>query len=391
MQLTSILERNNLVAQEHFLKAGNDYEIARKIALPNSNIHTIVVADFSSGSQKTLFRWEGTGVEPRLHAIDPDLDPPVRAQKSARFEAMPFDCDFVRPINSMTKSFTALAFFKAVGDYKRLSITDDIPLSRFYPELGKSCPLRVGHVLNMAKSFDWDEHKADYRSPENPMRQLLQSTDPVGLVLERIAQWQTRPDARVDEVSVYNGGCTTLLMDMTEQLINDRVGQRSITLNSGKTLADFAEEALFQPLGIRAKWASFTASRRVSGSGGLEMSPNDLLKVAGYLFSERPDLLRRLLDNKIPSIRPGRFYSGQFWISQLATSDGSTVDMISMSGVGGQRLSLIPSLKVAIGMTGGNYNQTGLDNCLPDSPIVGGYLLPAVGINLVTFQGVELT
>ena len=145
-----------------------------------------------------------------------------------------FNVDSLHDLRSISKSVTALLLGIALqGDYEKALAT---PLVDFF----KDRDIAVGngieavtlfHVLTMTAGLEWDQWTLPWDDPENDEHKLFLAEDPVALVLGRPV---TSPPGKVWK---YSSGLTELLVPIIEQ-------------QTGKRFREFANQALFGPLGI---------------------------------------------------------------------------------------------------------------------------------------------
>ena len=142
----------------------------------------------------------------------------------------------------------------------------------------------------------------------------------------------------------------------------------------------FADEYLFEPLGITDyKW-DYLNSEIIHASGNLELRPRDMAKL-GYLFLKGGTWKgERIVSEEwieestkshiLPSWTDG--YGYQWWI-ETYNSNSTPTDSFFAAGWGGQRITVFPSLDMVVVFTGGNY--VGED---PVDDIITHYILSAV-------------
>jgi len=154
---------------------------------------------------------------------------------------------------------------------------------------------------------------------------------------------------------VYNGGGTVLLGKIV----------RTIT---GKRIDDWAEEKLFEPLGITEYYWKETPNGEIDTEGGLYLKAEDLAKI-GSLFLNKG----KWNDNQIvsgswvttstspqikdvkPEWRSNMGYGYQWWIPEY-TFDGKT-SIYGGNGYGGQYLMIAPEYNLIIVFNGWNIND----------------------------------
>ncbi len=217
---------------------------------------------------------------------------------------------------------------------------------------GRKEAIRLEHLLTMSSGLQWDESRP-YSDPMNDERRLAESEDPVGFVLGR--PLVREPGSTWN----YSGGSTQLLAAILES-------------QTGSPLAEFANQALFEPLGIAdTEWLGDLAGMPAAASG-LRMRPRDLAKIGSLFLHEGrwngrqvvpsswvETALRPHIDNRDPEspgfvLRSG--YGYQWWVNTFETPLGP-LDVVSAVGNGGQRVFLVPELKMGVTMLGGAYND----------------------------------
>lgn len=145
-----------------------------------------------------------------------------------------FDADTLHDLRSVTKSIVSLLYGIALD--KGLVPSPDAPLLSRFPE----CPelaadparskITVGQALTMTLGMEWNENRL-YSDPENSEIAMELAPDRYRFVLDR-------------PIIADSGGSVALVGAIIER-------------GSGKTLPDFARQALFAPLGIeRFHWSA---------------------------------------------------------------------------------------------------------------------------------------
>jgi CubicO group peptidase (beta-lactamase class C family) len=161
---------------------------------------------------------------------------------------------------------------------------------------------------------------------------------------------------------------------------------RIIERVAGKPLSEFADEVLFAPLGMRRehwKW-NFTLNRSQRNEfGQLYLRPRDMLKL-GLLIQQRGEWDRktvisaRWIERAIA--RQSRVDDSDYglgiwhrWYNVRTDAGDRRVDTIMLSGNGGQKVYLVPTLELIVVFTGGAFNAES-----PVNDIMARVLLPAL-------------
>lgn len=254
--------------------------------------------------------------------------------------------DRLHDLRSVTKSIVSLLYGialdrKLVPDPQR-SLVAAFPV---YDDLAGD-PARAGitieNALTMMMGTEWDE-TAGYTSPDNSEVQMESAPDSYYFALSR--PLVTTPGTRWN----YNGGATALI----GKLISD---------GAGMPLDQFAEDVLFQPLGIENyEWVAGTQGDP-SAASGLRMTARDLARIGRMVLNKGQydgkqivpaDWLERSL--KVHAETPIELrYGYSWWLAPY----GDPPVWAAALGNGGQRLSLYPRLDMTVVVQAGLYNAT---------------------------------
>jgi len=284
-----------------------------------------------------------------------------------------FGPEVLHDMRSVTKSVVGLLYGIALAT-GRVPAPDARLIDQFpeYPDLAGDPArqlLTVGHALTMTLGTEWDELSIAYSDPRNSEIAMDYAPDRYRYVLERpIGE---PPGLRW----TYNGGATALLA-------------RLIARGTGRSLPDFAHEALFGPLGItRSEWERGADGEAIAASG-LRMTPRDLARIGVAALGGGSWRGQAVIpaDWLAASFKPrasmpdgGR--DGYHWyLGVVPMDDGAGgvrwEERISAIGNGGQRLFLLPRLDLAVVITAGNYDAA--DQSRPPMAVLRDVLLPAL-------------
>jgi len=255
-------------------------------------------------------------------------------------------------LQSVTKSITSIL----------LGIALD--LNENYTVSNKAMPLLIGYdtdfqdkrrqnisiedLLTMRSGIQWNE-ETDHNDHTNDCFLLESSDNWIEYVLSK--PMDTIPGTKF----VYNGGGTVLLGKIL----------RTIT---GKRIDKWAEEKLFEPLGITDYYWKETPDGEIDTEGGLYLKAEDLAKI-GVLFLNKGKWNGKqivsdswvatstspLLKNVKPQWRDVTGYGYQWWIPEY-TDDGR-VGIYAANGYGGQYLMIAPEYNLIIVFNGWNINS----------------------------------
>lgn len=124
--------------------------------------------------------------------------------------------------------------------------------------------ITVEHLLTHRSGFSWNETITSLQIPTNDLNQINNVNDMVRYVLEK--DMEAAPGVRFN----YNTATAIVLAKIVEEV-------------SGQAFAEFAEERIFQPLGIENYELATDPVGNVNVATGLSLRNIDLAKI-GYLY-----------------------------------------------------------------------------------------------------------
>ena len=181
-----------------------------------------------------------------------------------------------------------------------------------------------------------------YAHPHNGEREMEAASDRYAYILSR--PMAEKPGTRW----VYCGGATALLGHLIER-------------GTGERLENYARRRLFDPLGIdNFEWVQ-GSDGHAAASSGLRLRPRDLARIGQMVLDRGMWHGRRVVPAGwlATSFKPrayvesGLRYGYQWWIGNLVASGKP---WCAAFGNGGQRLIVVPSLKIVVVVLAGNYN-----------------------------------
>jgi len=258
-----------------------------------------------------------------------------------------FSSTTLHDVRSVTKSVVSLLVGIALNDGLITSL--DAPVVSYFPEY-KDLPavttedVTLRHVLSMTSGWNWDEFTHPYTDPRNSEIAMELAEDPIRHVL-------TQPRvSKPGERFHYSGGDVALIGAVLARI-------------TGKPLDQYAVEKLFAPLGI----AQHEWSKRIDvprAASGLRLASPDMMKIAAMVAAKGKNGGQQIVPAawietitsqhiSIPDSRaPGSGYGYFWWLGQ---SDG--VNWVGAIGNGGQRIWMVPSLKLLVVTTMGLYDS----------------------------------
>lgn len=261
-----------------------------------------------------------------------------------------FDRDTPHNLHSATKSFTSTLLGIAIGrgiiDGVNERVYDFFPA---YESLRTPVKDRIllRHLLNMRAGWAWNEWDEPVTSSESNYMQMLYSDDPLGFVLAR--PMEAEPGTLFD----YSGGVTNVLGQVIE-------------VSVGTTFEDYADEVLFDPMGITNRRWPYFPSGMILVSGDLHIRPRDMAKF-GYLFINdgkwqdrqvvSTDWINEAIQKRVelPTLGWADGYGYQWWF-QTFRVNGEGIDTFRAEGWGGQMIIQVPRLNMVVVFTGANYS-----------------------------------
>jgi CubicO group peptidase (beta-lactamase class C family) len=231
--------------------------------------------------------------------------------------------------------------------------------------------LTIHHVLSMTMGTDWDETSVPYSDPTNSEIAMDMAADRYRYVLER--RIVREPGVRF----TYCGGATALLA-------------RIIATGVGMPLHAFAREALFDPLGLGpTEWLAGRDGEPIAASG-LRMTPRDLARIGLTMLRGGTADGRRIVPaqwiarctSPIVSVDEVRRFGYHWYVADIAFGNPlgwapRHLERTWMAfGEGGQRLFLLPGLRLAVAITAGNYGAD--DQWMPPTRVLREVILGSI-------------
>ena len=249
-------------------------------------------------------------------------------------------------IASITKSVTSLLIGIAIDKEHIASVDEKVadffvetPYADAWPE--DKSDITIEHLLTMQHGLACDDY-ADQSM--NEFRQWLQSDDRVVAVL------QIPVNQEPGKESSYCTASTQLL-------------QQVLAKSTGQSIEDFAQEVLFEPLGIQTfRWDS--SKKHGVGMGfGADARPRDLAILGRMIeqngkWNDRQIVAESWLSESFK--RRGTLLGidyGYLWYGESYTTERKKVQSHLAMGHGGQFLILLPELQSIIVITASDYDQ----------------------------------
>lgn len=255
-----------------------------------------------------------------------------------------FDQDTPHDVRSVTKSVVALLW--GIAESERAVPPLATPVLDLLPTLtdlrtGGRERITVADMLCMRTGLAWDE-SGGYGRWGNDERGLLWRGDRARYVFER------RISASPGTHFNYNGGLTAVL----GLLLEERTGQ---------SLQAYAQQRLFEPLGLRDwEWVDDVRGRTRAYTG-LRLRPRDLARIGrlvldGGRWEGRQVVPEAWVHTLLAPCKSGEEFGHHWWIGSVWVR-GKQVAWHGALGNGGQRLFVVPTLDLVVVTTSGEYND----------------------------------
>ncbi|REE24863.1 CubicO group peptidase (beta-lactamase class C family) [Winogradskyella pacifica] len=255
-------------------------------------------------------------------------------------------------LQSVTKSITSILVGIALVLNKDYNVSNKaMPLlndTHITPKDKRKQNISIEDLLTMRSGLQWNE-ETDHNDTTNDCYRLESSDNWIDYVLSK--PMDTIPGTTF----VYNGGGTVLLGKIIRTITNKRIDH-------------WAEEKLFEPLGITDYYWKETPDGEIDTEGGLYLKAEDLAKIGSLLLNKGKwngkqivseswvtTSTSPLLKNVKPQWRNVTGYGYQWWIPKY-TDNGKT-NIYSANGYGGQYLMMAPEDNLIIIFNGWNIND----------------------------------
>lgn len=271
-----------------------------------------------------------------------------------------FGRDNPHDLRSATKSITSLLTGIAIenGHLDGLDASMISQLDASYGSNAKSegkHDILIRHLLTMSSGLDCDDGDPGTRGQEDRM---YRSRDWVSYFLSL-----DRVHSPGEAVRYCTGGVVAL--------------GETIAHGSGRDVESYADQTLFEPMGIKnLRWDRFDQGRKVDTGGHLLLTPQAMVKMGMLILRNGTWNGKQLVPANwiVQSTQPqvdlnGESYGFLWWHTDLpfTTSDEGDletrkVEVISARGNGGQVIFVVPEFDLVAVFTAGYYNseETGI-------------------------------
>jgi len=281
------------------------------------------------------------------------------------------DAQRVHPLMSISKSVVALLAGIAL-DHGWLKQVDARAFSYFPDDSDLRShdkdSITIRELLTMSSGLSWPEQAVPYSNPANIVQRMALVPDPYRFVLARPLA------ATPGTVWHYNSGGGELLGDILMKVAHQPLDQ-------------FAQQALFDPLGIRyADWVwERSQNDKLAASWGLYLLPRGLAKIGQLVLNHgtwhghqivSAQWINEMTSPQVPPFKwtnnsHANCYGYLWWLGESKVGS-QEINWVAGIGHGGQKLYVVPSLDLVVVVTAGDYNL------FPASGLVGNTALGIV-------------
>ncbi len=293
------------------------------------------------------------------------------------------DAKTLRDTRSATKSITAILTGIAIDEHRIAGVS--APVLAFFPGRVIQNPdprkssMTLEDLLTMSSPLECDDWNDFSRGNEERMYTLEDWTGfALDLPVRGFARIPGEPPPMYGRRFSY---CTAGAFLMGQVLAKA----------TGVPADVYAQRVLFAPLGIDdAKWVYSPLGLPQTG-GGLRLTSSDLLKIAelyrlggevggkrivseSWVHASTTAHARVPEQGDEPAAIPTDY--GYFWWLKAFASQGRQYPAYYMSGNGGNKVVVVPSLRLSVVITSTNYNTRGMHE--QTEKLLTDYILPAV-------------
>lgn len=247
-------------------------------------------------------------------------------------------------MRSVTKSITSLLTGIAI-DQSILSSLDSAIMDYLawnYPNVEGKSDISIRHLLSMTSGLDCDDFNHGSKGQED---RIYRTQDWVASYLELPIVYPP------GEVAQY---CSAGVIALGE----------IISLASGMDFEEFADKALFDPLGIdNYRWAKFDENEKVDTGGHLLLTPQGMIKLGQLLLQEGNWKGQQLVSTDWTKASTSQqvelretSYGFLWWLGELKYGE-KEFEVIWASGNGGQLIFIVPEYSLVTVFTAGFYNS----------------------------------
>lgn len=256
--------------------------------------------------------------------------------------------DTIQELHSATKSITSALTGIALSEKKLKDLGEKV--SDYFPELAndpKKSSMTVEHLLYMASGLDWNN------TNEQSSLELMASRDWMRYITSKPSR------SAPGTVFHYSNGDAHLMSGILQKA-------------TGQTLYDYAKPRLFEPIGITASdWKKDPQGYSI-GAWSLMLTARDMAKF-GFLYENqgvwdgKTVIPKDWVTSSWQAKAPQKYNDGTqggygyyWWMKQLAPDSAGAAwkqEVYFAAGSGGQRIFVVPGLKLIVAVTANNDSE----------------------------------
>jgi len=311
----------------------------------------IIFEEQYSNNYDSLFKT--TNTEPgKYNYYDPNWHPYYKETK-------------LHTMQSVSKSFTAAAIGIAIKNGQIPSVNEKVMdymdgYESLTPDIRRDA-MTIKDVLTMTTGILWDELSMPYTDTSSTCVKMEATNDWVKFVVDQPIAFD--PGKKWE----YSSGATMLLSHIIKEA-------------TGEDLAKYVEKNLFNTLGIKDYFWKHIPTGLTDAEGGLYLTPRDLAKF-GYLYLNNgnwageqvlpKNWVKLNTEKYFNTLWPAFKYGYQWWLIPYGENQ---ITMLA-SGLGGQRMLVIPGLNIVAVFTGWNvYDTPALDSWMAMHKLINAVL-----------------
>lgn len=278
---------------------------------------------------------------------------------------------------SAGKSITAMAVGAAIADGALPGVSARVfdILKEHAPQGGAKAEITIRDALTMTSAFDCDDWSKKSPGQEERMYRT-KNWAAFAAAIPEAAGYQRRPDG-LGRFSYCTAGVFLL----------GRVVERAV----GEPFDAYVQRRLFDPLGIHGAVWRRSPSGEVQSGGQLSLRARDFLALGRLTLNKGAwgDAQVLPVDWVREMVRPVRNASpsdgyGYLWWSRNFKGPAGDVVGIYMSGNGGNKIVLFPTLGAVVTVLTTNYNKPGMHEATTD--LIEKHILPELERAAATAQ-----
>ena len=252
-------------------------------------------------------------------------------------------------LQSVTKSMTSLIIGIALDSNREYDLNTKV--KAFFSNYSienkdkRLSDITIEDLLTMRSGLKWNE--GEYTDITDDCIAMEASNDWIQFVLNK------NFDSNPGEKFVYNSGVSVLIGKVVREI-------------TGKRIDQYAEEVLFEPLGIKDYYWKKTPKGEIDTEGGLYLKAKDLAKIGSLFLNEGEWNNRQIVPKswvkssispKATNLYPEESVDVGYGYQWRTENYENGINLYSANGYGGQYLMVVPTEKLFVVFNGWNIND----------------------------------